>query len=176
MRGNHMDMDATYAVVQFARRGESLLDGGEVAQECALIFADGGDRLVFQGPFEAIEEKVTLALAVLRSQTGRDRATRQPEPLPARDVGDLLARVLATPDTAEDVGPHFTCTEIDLLAAALQLTGKTRAAARLLTGHANSPEEEEDDLHGHWPRTASIDPDETHPVWDYLQHLHGTTS
>lgn len=166
-----MGIDATYALVQHARRSQSLPGGGEVTKECALVFTSGSERLIFEGSYESIEEKVTFALAGLRTQTSIARALPQPEPLPAAHAADLLARVFATPDTAANVGPHFTCAQVDLLAAALQSSGNTTAAARLLIGHADGPDEGDGDLHCDWPLTTGLDPDPEHPVWAHLQRL-----
>jgi hypothetical protein len=58
----------------------------------------------------------------------------------------LLARVFGRPDTAERVGPHFTCEEANIIAYALSASRHEDAAVVWLEGHAASDTEE--DPHG----------------------------
>ncbi|MGR7000815.1 hypothetical protein ACU686_26645 [Yinghuangia aomiensis] len=45
---------------------------------------------------------------------------------------------------AADVGPRFTCTEIDALASAFDALGHPDIAARWIAGHADEDEEGDD--------------------------------
>ena len=59
---------------------------------------------------------------------------------------DGLARVFGRPDTAERVGPYFTCTEANIIAYVLAASRHVDAAIVWLDTHAASDTEE--DAHG----------------------------
>ncbi len=59
---------------------------------------------------------------------------------------DLLARVFGRSDTAERVGPHFTCEEANVIAYVLSASRNVDAAVLWLDVHAAS--DTEDDTHG----------------------------
>ena len=59
---------------------------------------------------------------------------------------DLLARVFGRPETAERIGPHFTCEEANIIAYVLSVSRHDDAAVLWLDEHAASDTEE--DVHG----------------------------
>ena len=59
---------------------------------------------------------------------------------------DLLARVFGRPETAERIGPHFTCEEANIIAYVLSASRHEDAAVVWLDEHAASDTEE--DTHG----------------------------
>lgn len=63
-------------------------------------------------------------------------------------AANYLADVLGDDMLAMQIGPHFTCGEVDKLAAALMLLNRREAAATLLSGHAEGEDEGEPDPEG----------------------------
>ena len=62
-------------------------------------------------------------------------------PSDARQASFLLASVLGDGYTACDVGPKFTCGEVDRLARALVMLDQSKAATSLVWGHADDDDE-----------------------------------
>ncbi|MEU5446903.1 hypothetical protein [Streptomyces californicus] len=58
-----------------------------------------------------------------------------------------LSSVFGDGMTASDTGSNFTCTEADIIARVLYLTGQEEAAVTWLLGHAEG--EDWDDTHAH---------------------------
>jgi FMN-dependent NADH-azoreductase len=63
----------------------------------------------------------------------------------ATEVAQFRA-VFAAADTAHDVGPRFTCKEVDALAGMLRAIGADDAAAVWIEGHSWG-DDDVDDLH-----------------------------
>ena len=61
----------------------------------------------------------------------------------ARTLGEVFSQA----ETAHDVAPAMTCTEVDAIADLLSVLGYRFAALDWIRGHAESSSEEEEDSH-----------------------------
>lgn len=58
-----------------------------------------------------------------------------------------MAKILGDEMTAGDVGPQFSCNEVEPIVRVLALAGHRGAAINFLFGHASGDEEIEEDRH-----------------------------